>query len=186
MCSKTIEAVGSVKSVNTENRVVVLEGAKNTVALAVSKDVDLSEIKVGSEVEAVYIESYAINLVPAPKVSGTVTIESTSIAIGVGVTWGHGVFTMHDGSTHKFKVSGLSIVDLGVSKISATGEVFNLVELNDLNGSFATGEVGIVIVEGGSASAMKNSKGVVMQLQSSQKGLKLTVAPGGMDVKLVK
>lgn len=186
MVSKTIEAIGSVKSVNTENRVVVLEGAKNTVALEVSKDVDLSKITVGSEVEAVYIESYAINLVPAPKVSGTVTIESTSVAIGVGVTWGHGVLTMNDGTTHKFKISGLSIVDLGVSKISATGEVFNLVELNDLNGSFATGEVGLTIVEGGSATAMKNSKGVVMQLQSSQKGLKLTVAPGGMDVELVE
>jgi hypothetical protein len=184
--SKTILAVGVVKDVNIKDRIVVLEGVKNTVALKVSEEVDISEIKVGGEVEAVYIESYAINLVPAPEVSGTVTLESTSVAIGIGVTWGHGVLTMHDGTIHKFKVNGLSIVDLGISKISATGEVFNLVEAKDLNGTFITSEAGITIVGGGSVSAMKNSKNVIIQLKSSQKGLKLTVAPGGMGVKLVE
>ncbi|MCW8799910.1 MAG: hypothetical protein OQK71_03175 [Desulfobacter sp.] len=184
--SKAIAAVGVVKSVNTKDRTVVLEGVKNTLALEVSEDVDISEIKVGGKVEAVYIESYAVNLVPAPKVSATVTLESTSVAIGIGVTWGHGVMTLHDGTTHKLKVNGLSVVDLGISKISATGEVFNLVEPKDLNGTFITGEAGITIIGGGSASAMKNSNGVVMQLKSSQKGLKLTVAPGGMEIKLAE
>jgi len=184
--TKSIVAVGVVKAVDTENRIVALEGVENTLVLEVSEDVDISEIKVGGAVEAVYIESYAINLVPAPKVSGTVTIESTSVAIGIGVTWGHGVMTMDDGSTHKFKVDGLSIVDLGVSKISATGEVFNLVEAKDLNGKFGTGEIGVAIIAGRSASAMKNDKGVVMQLKSTQKGLKLTIAPGGMKIELVE
>jgi hypothetical protein len=93
---------------------------------------------------------------------------------------------MHDGTTHKFKVNGLSVVDLGMSKISATGKVFNLVEAKDLNGTFITGEAGITIVGGGSSSAMSNKNNVVMQLRSTQKGLKLTVAPGGMKVQLVE
>ncbi len=184
--SKAIVAVGLVKAVNTKDRTVVVEGVKHTLALEVSEDVDISKIKVGQKVEAVYIESYAINLVPAPKVSGTVTLESTSVALGIGVTWGHGVMTMHDGTTHKFKVTGLSVIDLGISKISATGEVFNLVEAKDLNGAFITGEAGITIIGGGSASAMSNGNNVIMQLKSRQKGLKLTVAPGGMEVKLVE
>jgi len=184
--SKSIVAVGVVKAVDTEDRIVVIKGVENTVALEVSEDVDISEIKVGGAVEVVYVESYAINLVPAPKVSGTVTLESTSVALGIGVTWGHGVMTMHDGSTHKFKVDGLSVVDLGISKISATGEVFNLVEAKDLSGNFITGEAGITIIGGGSASAMSNNNNVVMQLKSKQKGLRLTVAPGGMKIKLVE
>jgi hypothetical protein len=186
MIAKTIQAVGVVKSVNTMDRTVVIEGVNKTIALEVSEDVDMSEINVGREVEAVYIAAYAINLVPAPEVSGTVTLESKSVAVGIGITWGHGVMTMADGSTHKFKVNGLSVVDLGISKISATGEVFNLVEAKDLNGTFITGEAGITIVGGGSTSAMKNNKGVIMQLTSSQKGLRLTVAPGGMGVELVE
>jgi len=184
--AKTIVAVGVVKAVNAKNRTVVLEGAQNTVLLKVSEEVDFTEIEVGREVEAVYLKAYAVNFVPASEVSGTLTLESKSVAIGVGITWGHGVMTMNDGTTHKFKVKGLSVVDLGISKISATGEVFNLVEAKDLNGTFITGEAGITFIGGGSMSAMKNSKGVVLQLKSSQKGLKLTVAPGGMGVELVE
>jgi len=56
--------------------------------------------------------------------SGTVTLESTSIALGVGVQWGGGKLTLNDGSTHEFNAMGLSVVDLGASKIEATGDVF--------------------------------------------------------------
>lgn len=186
MISKTVEAIGVVKGVDTTNRIVIIEGVKNVVALGVSEEVNIAEIKVGSEVEAVYIEAYAINLVAAPKVSGTVTLESTSVALGVGVTWGHGVLTMHDGTVHKFKVKGLSVIDLGISTIKASGEVYNLVEATDLNGTFLTGEAGVTLIGGGSASAMKNGNDVVMQLKSSQKGVKLTLAPGGMGIELVE
>ena len=186
MVSSMVEAVGVVKAVDAADRTLRIEGIKRTVLLKVSEDVELSEVKVGSEVEAVYIESYAINLVPAPEVSGTVTLESKSVAVGIGVTWGHGVLTMDDGTVHKFKVNGLSVVDLGISKISATGEIFNLVEAKDLDGTFIGGEAGITVVGGGSASAMKNGNDVIMQLTSSQKGLRLTVAPGGMKIELVE
>ncbi len=184
--ANSIAAVGIVKAIDNDNRTVTLEGPERTLRLEVSEDVDLSKISVGGEVEALFVESYAINVVPAPKVSGTVTLESTSIAVGIGVTWGHGTLTMYDGSTHKIKVNGLSVVDLGISKISATGEVFNLVEAKDLKGTFATGEAGITVIAGGSATAMKNGNGVILQLKSSQKGLKLTLAPGGMDIDLVE
>lgn len=186
MVANSIVAIGVVKAVDQENRTLTLEGPERTLTLEVSEDVDLSKIKVGGEVEALFVESYAINMIAAPKVSGTVTLESTSIAVGIGVTWGHGTLTMYDGSTHKIKVNGLSVVDLGISKISATGEVFNLVEAKDLKGTFVTGEAGITFIGGGSASAMKNANGVVLQLKSTQKGLKLTLAPGGMDIDIVE
>jgi len=186
MITKSVEAVGIVKAVDSKNRTVTLEGAENTIMLEASEDVDLAQVKVGDEAEAVYIESYAVNVVPAPKVSGTITLESTSVAAGIGVTWGHGMLTMYDGSTHKFKVKGLSVVDLGIAKISATGEVFNLVEAKDLNGTFIAGEAGFAFIEGGSAAAMQNGNGVVMQLTSTQKGVKMTLAPGGLKVNLVK
>ena len=182
--TKTIEAVGVVEAVDQKDRLVALQGAEKTVVLAVSDDVDLSQLKVGQEVEAVYVQSVAISVVPAPKVSGTVAIESKSIAVGIGVQWGHGTLTMDDGSTHKFKISGLSLVDLGISKVEATGEVFNLVEAKDLEGNFITGEAGATLIGGGSVIAMKNGNGVVMQLKSTQKGVKLTLAAQGLKVTL--
>jgi hypothetical protein len=125
-------------------------------------------------------------VVPAPKVSGTVKLESTSVALGIGVEWGHGTLTLHDGSTHKIQINGLSVLDLGVSEIKASGEVFNLVELSDLDGTFFAGQAGIALGVGGSATAMKNSNGVVMQLKSTQEGVKLTLAPEGLSIKLAE
>ncbi len=179
-------ASGTVKAIDNKNRLVTLQGPERTVVLEVADDVDLSNIKVGDTVEAAYIASYAVQVVPAPKVSGTVKLESTSVALGVGVEWGHGTLTLHDGSTHKIKINGLSVIDLGVSEIKATGEVFNLVELTDLNGTFVAGEAGLAVGLGGSATAMKNGNGVVLQLKASQKGVKLTLAPEGLSIKLAE
>ena len=52
--------------------------------------------------------------------SGTVRIESTSIALGIGVTWGDGVLT-YEGKEYHFSVSGLSVVDLGVASVTRDG-----------------------------------------------------------------
>jgi len=119
-------------------------------------------------------------------VSGTVKIESKSVALGIGVEWGHGTLTMYDGSTHKFKIKGLSVLDLGISKVDASGEVFKLVQAKDLNGTFIAGEAGAALIGGGSVIAMKNGNGVVMQLKSTQKGVKLTLAGEGLKVSSVK
>jgi hypothetical protein len=48
--------------------------------------------------------------------SGTVTLESKAVAIGVGVSWGDGTLA-YSGKQHKFSVEGLSMVDLGVSRV---------------------------------------------------------------------
>jgi len=184
--TKTIEATGEVTAVDKKKRTVTLQGAKKTLVLGVADDVDLAGVEVGQTVEAVYIESYAVSVVPAPKVSGTVHVESTAVALGIGVTWGHGTLTMYDGTTHKFKVEGLSVLDLGISKVEATGEVFNLVEAKDLAGTFVAGAAGAAFVGGGSVVAMKNGNGVVMQLKSHQKGVRLTLAGAGLKVGLVE
>lgn len=186
MITDSIAAVGTVMAIDAAHRKVTLKGAKHTVILEASEDVDLSEVNVGDEVEALYIKSYAVNVIPAPRVSGTVQIESTSVAVGVGVEWGHGTLTMDDGTTHHFDISGLSVLDLGISKVSAVGEVFNLVEAKDLNGVFVSGEAGAALGGGGSVQAMRNANGVVMQLQSIQKGVKLTLAPEGLKVNLAE
>ena len=44
--------------------------------------------------------------------SATVSIESTSVAIGIGFKWGDGVLKFK-GKEYKFSVKGLSVVDLG-------------------------------------------------------------------------
>jgi Cu/Ag efflux protein CusF len=184
--TRTTEATGVVKAIDAEKRLLTLQGVEKTIVLRASADIDISQVRVGDEVEAIFVESYAINVEPAPEVSGTVTLQGTAVAAGVGFSWGDGTLTLHDGSTHKFKISGLSLVDVGFTKINATGEVFNLVEAKELSGNYVAGAAGATFIGGGSVAALKNENGVVMQLKSSQKGLRLTLAPAGLNIKLVE
>jgi hypothetical protein len=117
------------------------------------------------------------------KPAGTVTMESKSIAVGVGVSWGDGTLTFQ-GKPHKFSVSGLSVADLGISKVTAKGDVFNLKKLEDFGGNYVAAEAAGTLGGGAGAIAMKNQNGVVMHLTSTSKGIQLTLAAKGVDVKL--
>jgi Cu/Ag efflux protein CusF len=180
----SIYIAAKITAVDQKHRTVTLEGPENTVVLEVGDELDLGQIKSGQEVEALYTEAYAVSVVPAPKVSGTMKMKITAVAFGLGVEWGEGTFTMYDGSSHKFKVKGLTVLDVGVSSVEAMGEVYNLVEAKDIEGTFFAGQAGAALVGGGSAVATKNTKGVVMKLKSTQKGVRLTLAGEGLKISL--
>jgi hypothetical protein len=181
-----IEATGVVKAIDPDKREVTVQGAKKTVVLHVAEDVDLSRIKVGDEVEGLYVRSYAISVEPAPEVSGTVEMKITSVALGVGYQWGKGTLTLRDGGKYRFDVKGVSVVDVGISEAEASGEVYHLVEPADLEGTYVSGEAGATVVHGASAMVMKNDKGVVLKLKSRQKGLKFKLAPEGVTISKVR
>ena len=186
---ETVHAVGIVKDINRKKRTVTIQGAKKTVVLKASKTVNLDKVKKGDRVEATFTTLYAVMVEPAPKVSGKIDIKAKSVAAGIGFEWGQGTMTMYDGTTWTFKVKGLSVIDVGISSIEAKGQVYHLVEAKDLEGTYISGQAGATFIAGGSASTLKNDKGVVLKLKSTQKGLKFTLAPGGLsitDVKQVK
>ena len=117
------------------------------------------------------------------KPSGTVSMESKSVAIGVGVSWGDGKL-QYKGKTHTFSVKGLSVIDLGVSKVSARGKVYHLNKVEDFSGTYAAAQAGAAVGGGMSVVALKNENGVVMELSSTQTGVKLTLAGEGIEIKL--
>ena len=117
------------------------------------------------------------------KPSASVKISSKAIAIGVGVTWGDGTLT-YEGKSVPFSVSGLSVVDLGITDITTTGEVFNLKKLSDFSGNYAAGEAGAAIGGGPTDTIIKNENGVVIRLHGTQKGARLTLAAAGVTLKL--
>ena len=58
----------------------------------------------------------------SPTPSGKISIESNSIALAVGVNWGDGRL-IFKGKHQLFAVNGLTLVDIGIAKASAIGEV---------------------------------------------------------------
>lgn len=115
--------------------------------------------------------------------SGSVMIKSTSIALGIGVSWGDGQLTFK-GNTYKFNMNGLSVVDLGMSTITAVGGVYNLNDVADFSGNYVAGEAGVSVGGGYSTLVMQNQNGVVIKLSARESGAQLTLAAEGMQIDL--
>ena len=121
----------------------------------------------------------------AKKPDGTVTLSEGSVAAGIGWSWGHG--TLHfQGKTYKFKVEGLSVGEVGVTKAKATGNVYGLKNLDDFDGVYGAAGAEIAVQEGKGATALINDKKVQVVLTSVTKGASLKIAAEGLKLKLEK
>jgi hypothetical protein len=120
---------------------------------------------------------------PQSEPDATIVMSGGSIAVGIGYIWGQGEL-VYAGQKHSFSVSGLSIVDVGVADIAATGVVYNLKNPADLNGNYAAVSAGLTVAGGGSASYLKNEHGVVIKLLATTQGLRFNLAAHGVHLKL--
>jgi hypothetical protein len=116
------------------------------------------------------------------KPSGKVSIESTSIAAGVGVSWGDGKLNFK-GKDYPFSVEGLSLVDWGISKVSATGDVYNLTDVSKFGGTYVAAEAGLTLAGGMGGMVLRNQNGVVMHLRSVSQGAQLQLGTSGLVIK---
>ena len=115
--------------------------------------------------------------------TGKVMLESKSVAVGVGVSWGDGTLE-YKGKKYPFTVQGLSVVDLGVSKVSAQGDVTNLKKVEDFAGTYTAAGAGGAVGGGMAVAALKNQNGVEMKLTATTQGVKFALAGAGVTVKL--
>jgi len=128
---------------------------------------------------------------PSPDVAGSIPsayvwLSGGSVAVGIGYTWGHGKLDYSkDQKQYKFKLSGVSIADVGGAGITAEGEVYNLVSPADLSGNYSAVTAGVTNIEGGSVAYLKNDRnGVVIKLHSQTGGLRFNLSTEGMHIRL--
>jgi len=126
--------------------------------------------------------SYAVAAEKATP-SGKVTIQSTSIAAGIGVTWGDGKLTLK-GKDYPFSIDGLSLVDWGISKAQATGDVYNLTDAAKLAGTYVAAEAGLTLAGGMGGMVLRNQDGVVLHLRSVSQGARLQLGTSGLIIKM--
>lgn len=134
---------------------------------------------------AIAVAIAALSVLPASAQQGppdgVITLKGGSAAFGVGYSWGKGSLDFN-GVSYPFKIRGLSVVDIGASKYSATGKVYNLKRWQDLSGTYASLEAGATVGGGASATALKNDKGVVIQMDATRAGAQFTLAPKGITI----
>jgi hypothetical protein len=127
----------------------------------------------------------AVGLAADRKPDATIELTSGSVAVGVGIDWGKG--TLHyNGENIPVKVKGLSLVRVGASKLTASGEVYNLKDLSDVAGNYSAVSAGAALAGGGNVLAMQNDHGVVMHLRSTTVGVDLDLGVKGLEVSLDK
>jgi hypothetical protein len=132
------------------------------------------------------VADQASDATPVPDSSSpdaTVSLKATSVAAGVGWVWGNGKLEFK-GKGHKFKISGLSVVDAGVSSVTASGEVYNLANLNDFSGNYTVASAGIALGGGAGASYLKNEHGVIIKLVETEQGLRFNLSGEGVKLTL--
>jgi len=118
----------------------------------------------------------------SPTPSGKISIESNSIALAVGVNWGDGRL-IFKGKHQLFAVNGLTLVDIGIAKASAVGEVYNLTDISQFEGTYLAGEAGFDLAGG---IAMRNKNEVVLHLRGDSEEALLQLAPSGVTIKFRK
>ena len=133
------------------------------------------------------IFSFGASAADAPKKpSGTVSINENQFALIIGGSTGGGVLT-YQGKQYPFKLSGMSLgANVGVSKLSASGEVYDLSDISKFSGTFTKLESSITLGGGVGGTVLRNENGVIMRLTSTSQGLQLNLSASGVTVKLDK
>jgi len=64
---RTVEVIATIQSIDRKARTLTLRGVHRTVKVAVPEGVDLSKVKTGDDVHAVFTEAVVLAVEPAPK-----------------------------------------------------------------------------------------------------------------------
>jgi hypothetical protein len=129
----------------------------------------------------VFLPMTALAQIDAP--SAKVSIETTSIAAGIGLSWGNGKLSFN-GRQYHFTIDGVTLVDFGISKTSAAGEVYNLTDIANFEGNYVAAEASFALGGGMGGVSLRNPNGVVIHMTSASQGARLQLGSSGVNIKL--
>jgi hypothetical protein len=117
------------------------------------------------------------------RADATLTLETKSVAFGVGYSWGGGVLN-YKGKRYPFKVDGLAVGAVGASRSDVTGYVYNLKNVRDFEGTYTAVDAAATVGGGKGIATMKNGNDVRVTLRSTSQGLEFKAAPEGVKFTL--
>ncbi len=118
------------------------------------------------------------------KPSATVVIDETQVMLIVGGSSGKGTLVSHFSSeTRSFTVGGVKLGGIGIHKMHLSGDVYDLSNMQDFEGTYFSAQAGITVGKGVGGLWLKNDKGVSMHLTAGAEGLALSLGVEGLSVK---
>ncbi len=116
-------------------------------------------------------------------VSGTVSMSARGAALGVGYTWGDGTLR-YGGRQYRFSVNGITVADVGFSRVAGTGRVYNLHRLQDFSGTYAAATGEATLVNGIGGQVLRNGNGVEIRVDQVTRGARLQGSADGIKLTL--
>ncbi len=111
--------------------------------------------------------------------TATLDINQTRVGFILSANAGGGVLH-YQGTDIPFSIGGLGVGGIGVAKLKASGEVYNLYDRSKFEGAYSQLRSGITVGNHGTGSLwLRNAQGVVLELKGASKGIALSL---GADV----
>lgn len=119
-----------------------------------------------------------------PNPSATIDIDETQVALLIGGNFGGGKLNF-GGRVYKFTIGGLGLGGIGVSRVQATGEAYNLKEIWQFPGVYGSARIGWAAGQQGDGTLwLQNPHDVVIELKTKRQGLALTAGVDGIYIEL--
>ncbi len=115
--------------------------------------------------------------------SGTVSLQAKAVAVGVGFTWGDGILTFN-GHRYPFEVKGITVADVGFSRLTGRGRVYNLKKVDDFSGTYAASTGEATLGRGLAGQVLINAAGVQLRIDNVTRGARLSGSADGIQLTL--
>jgi lipid-binding SYLF domain-containing protein len=128
----------------------------------------------------------AFSNIAAAAADGKVELTLYKAGFIVGGSGGSGKL-IYKGKTYPLSIGGVSLgATIGASKAELIGEVLNLKNVSDIEGTYTAGQASLAVAGGGKVAELQNSRGVVLKLKGKQIGLEFALDLSGMQLSLKK
>lgn len=115
--------------------------------------------------------------------TGSVRIKITKVGFIVGAAGGSGTLTFH-GHHYRLRIRGISAGTIGAAGSHLVGTASNLRFASDIAGTYSAVSTGFAVAGGTKSAVLRNSSGVVLQLEGKQVGLEASISVAGLTISL--
>lgn len=115
--------------------------------------------------------------------TGSVRIKIAKVGFIVGAAGGTGTLTFH-GQRYPLRIRGVSAGTIGAAGANLVGTASNLRAAADIAGTYSAVSTGVAVAAGAKTAVLRNSNGVVLQLQGKQIGLEASISLAGLTISL--
>jgi len=127
-----------------------------------------------------------IDTSPAEAATGRVEFRVVRAGFILGFASGSGTLRLNE-KRYRLSVGGVSIgATIGIASADFVGRARNLRKASDIAGTYTAVGAGLAVAGGGAVAKLRNSRGVVLEVEATQIGFMASINLSGLRLKLAR